>query len=110
LNYKYLLSVEGNDKDSGLQWKLNSNSLVMMARPICTSWLMESTLIPDYHYILLKDDFSDLVEKIIWCNAHPNECKEIINHANQFMMQFANEKIEQFIENEVIKEYFKRVV
>ena len=28
LKYKYILSIEGNDKDSGLNWKLNSNSVV----------------------------------------------------------------------------------
>jgi len=108
LKYKYILSVEGNDKDSGIQWKLNSNSLVMMAKPRCTSWLMETTLIPNYHYLLLKDDFSDLEEKILLCNKHPNECKKIIRNANKFMSQFANEELEQRIENTVIQEYFKR--
>jgi hypothetical protein len=110
LKYKYILSVEGNDKDSGIQWKLNSNSLVMMAKPRVTSWLMETTLIPNYHYILLKDDFSDLVEKVLMCNANPKKCKEIIKNANHFMKQFSSEYTEQFIENEVIKEYFKRVI
>ena len=110
LNYKYVLSVEGNDKDSGIQWKLNSNSLVMMAKPRCTSWLMETTLLPNYHYVLLKDDFSDLEEKVILCNQHPKECKQIIRNANQYMKQFSNEQLEQQIENAVIKEYFNRVV
>ena len=34
-----------------------------MPRPTITSWLMETTLIPNFHYILLKDDFSDLHSK-----------------------------------------------
>ena len=110
LKHKYILSVEGNDKDTGIQWKLNSNSLVMMAKPRCTSWLMETTLIPNYHYVLLKDDFSDLEEKVSWCNKHPNECKQIIQNANDYMSQFSNEKVEVMIENAVIQEYFKRVV
>ena len=110
LKYKYVLSVEGNDKDSGLQWKLNSNSLVMMAKPRCTSWLMEPRLIPNYHYVLVKDDFSDLEEKVILCNKHPKECKQIIKNANLYMKQFSDEKLEQQIEDAVIQEYFKRVV
>ena len=109
LNYKYILSVEGNDKDTGIQWKLNSNSLVMMAKPRCTSWLMETTLIPNYHYVLLKDDFSDLEEKVLLCNKHQKECKQIINNANVYMKQFSNQELEQRIENAVIQEYFKRV-
>ena len=61
------MSIEGNDKDSGLQWKLNSNSVVFMPRPTKISWLMEDTLVPGKHYILIKDDFSDIDEKFKWC-------------------------------------------
>ena len=109
LKHKYILSVEGNDKDSGINWKLNSNSLVLMPKPRVTSWLMETTLVPNYHYVLLKDDFSDLEEKLNWCNANQDECKEIVKNANSFMKQFSNKENEQKIEEEVIKRYFKIV-
>ena len=107
LKYKYILSIEGNDKDSGINWKLNSNSLVFMAKPTLSSWLMESTLIPNYHYILLKDDFSDLLEKIRWCDNNPNKCKEIIKNANRFMNQFKNQTVEAKIEKAVLRKYFE---
>ena len=106
LKYKYILSIEGNDKDSGINWKLNSNSLVLMTKPRVCSWLMETTLIPDYHYIILKDDFSDLEEKVNWCNNNPHICKSIINNANKFMSQFKDETIENKIEEAVINKYF----
>ena len=109
LNYKYILSVEGNDKDSGLNWKLNSNSVVFMAKPRVTSWLMETTIVPNYHYVLLKDDFSDLLEKIKWCNNNQNKCIEIIRNANRFMSQFANNSREIEIEKKVINNYFKLI-
>ena len=106
LKYKYIISLEGNDKDSGLQWKLNSNSLVLMAKPRVTTWLMETTLIPNYHYLLLKDDFSDLEEKMKWCNSNQNECKKIIKNANNFMKQFSNNEKEKKLEQDVINKYF----
>ena len=106
LKYKYIISVEGNDKDSGLNWKLNSNSVILMAKPRITTWLMETTLIPDVHYVLLKDDYRDLIEKYIWCKNHPNECKQIIKNANMFMKQFNNKEREQDIEEAVINKYF----
>ncbi len=109
LKHKYLLSVEGNDKDSGLNWKLNSNSLVLMAKPRCQSWLMESKLVPGFHYILLKDDFSDLNEKVIWCHNHQNECKQIIKNANKYMQQFSNNIIETMIEKTLITSYFNNL-
>jgi hypothetical protein len=106
LKYKYIISVEGNDKDSGINWKLNSNSLVLMPKPRVTSWLMETTLIPDFHYILLKDDFNDLEEKFNWCNNNENKCKEIIKNANNFMKQFSDNKMEEKLEEAVINKYF----
>jgi len=107
LEYKYILSVEGNDKDSGLNWKLNSNCVVMMARPGVTSWLMETTLIPNYHYVLLNNDFSDLEEKLEWCNQNQDKCIEIIKNANDFMKQFADEALEEKLEEDVINKYFE---
>jgi len=107
LEHKYILSVEGNDKDSGINWKLNSNSLVLMSKPRVTSWLMETTLIPDYHYVLLKDDFSDLEEKMNWCNNNQDKCKEIIQNANTFMSQFSDKEKEEQLEIDVINKYFE---
>ena len=104
---KYILSIEGNDKDSGLNWKLNSNSLVLMPKPRVTSWLMETTLVPNKHYILLKDDFSDLHEKLQWCNNNQDKCIEIVKSANDFMKQFSNDANEQKLEIEVLNKYFE---
>ena len=107
LKYKYILSIEGNDKDSGLNWKLNSNSVVLMSAPKVCSWLMETTLVPNYHYVLLKDDFSNLKEKLDWCNDNPDVCKEIINNANIFMKQFSDLNSEIRLEKQVINKYFE---
>ena len=107
IKFKYILSVEGNDKDSGINWKLNSNSLVLMAKPRTASWLMETTLIPNYHYILLKDDFSDLEEKYLWCERNQDKCKEIIKNAHIFMSQFKNKENEEQLEIDVINTYFE---
>lgn len=107
LQYKYIISVEGNDKDSGLNWKLNSNSLVLMAKPRVSSWLMETRLKPDIHYVLLKDDFSDLKAKYEWCKKTPDKCKKIIRNANNYMKQFLNKENEENIEIRVIKRYFE---
>ena len=109
LKHRYIVSLPGNDKDSGLGWKLRSNSIVFMARPRVTSWLMESELIPNHHYVLLKDDYSDLVERWIWCESHPEECASIIKCAHEFMAQFADQDREKRIEEEVIHRYFDRV-
>ena len=109
LNFKYILSVQGNDKDSGLQWKLNSNSVVLMAKPTICSWLMETTLIPNYHYILLKNDFSDLEEKLNWCKQNQTKCLKIIKNANKFMDQFKDNELEEELERDVLHNYLEIV-
>ena len=108
-DYKYILSVEGNDKDSGLNWKLNANSVVLMAKPQIGSWLMEETLIPNYHYIQLRDDFEDLPEKIKWCDDNADACIEIIKNAHDFTSQFKNLPRESEIEALVIKKHLELV-
>ena len=34
------------------------------AKPKFESWFMEATLIPNFHYIEIKDDYSDLNDKL----------------------------------------------
>ena len=80
LNYKCLISARGNDKASDLAWKLASGSVVFTALPRdIETWLMESKLIPDFHFVLIKDDWSDLKEKLDWI-----EFNFFILHANAF--------------------------
>lgn len=102
--------VEGNDKASGLNWALASNSLVFMAKPTKFSWLMENTLIPNYHYILVKDDFSDLLEKVNWCNIHEGRGRQIMRNANEYMKQFMDLRNEEELQLEVLRQYFSKVV
>ena len=70
---------------------------------------MEDRLIPYVHYIELKDDFSDLEEKLEWCDEHPHECKQIVNNSKKFMNQFYFEEGERYIESQVIKRYFDKI-
>ena len=105
LQYKYQISIPGNDKDSGLNWKLASNSVVLMAHPKIESWLMEGLLQPYVHYVPLKDDYSDLDEILDWCKSNDDKCKEIVINAQQFMRQFQDFNNEILIFN-MIKDHY----
>ena len=106
LQYKYQISVPGNDKDSGLNWKLASNSVVLMAKPTIESWLMEGLLQPYIHYVPLQDDYSDLDEILTWCQNNDGKCQEIVQNANTFMKQFENFEDEKKLFT-MIKEFYK---
>ena len=105
LEFKYLLSLEGNDVASGLKWQLYSNSVVFMRKPRIVSWAMEDKLEPFVHYIPLLDDFSDFKEKIEWANNNQDKCKQISSNATNFIEQFLDEKKERQIEKLVLEKY-----
>ena len=109
LEYKFILSIEGNDVASGLKWQLYSNSVVIMAKPTRISWAMEDKLIPYIHYIPVKDDYSDLDEVFKWALAHELVCRAISKNAKAFISQFLNESSEQEIHRRILKRYFQNV-
>ena len=51
LQYKFIISIEGNDVATNLKWALLSNSVVLMPIPTKASWFMEDMLIPFVHFI-----------------------------------------------------------
>jgi len=108
LTYKFIMALEGNDVASNLKWVMSSNSIAVMPRPTCESWFMEGTLIPDYHYIEIKPDFSDLEERLRYYIAHADKAQEIIDHAHEYVAQFRNRKREELISLLVLGKYFEK--
>ena len=84
LQYRYVLSLEGNSFASNLAWQLASSSLVVMPVPTWETWLMEGLLIPFVHYVPLEDPSNwDTLMK--WLEAHPQLCQRIIKNANRWV-------------------------
>ena len=110
LKSKFIISIEGNDVPTGLKWQLYSNSVVFMTKPKICSWLMEDMLIPNVHYILLKDDYSDLEEKYNWALNHQKECIEISKNATNYMKQFLDKKKEDKITKLIMNKYFENII
>lgn len=106
LKYRYVMALEGNDVASNLKWIMSSNSIAVMPRPRFETWFMEGTLIPDYHYIEVKDDFSDVEDKLGYYSSHTDEALEIIRHAHDYVAQFRNKRRERLISLLVLDKYF----
>ncbi|MGN0280988.1 MAG: glycosyl transferase family 90 [Prevotella sp.] len=107
LYYRYIMALEGNDVASNLKWVMSSNSIAVMPRPTCETWYMEGRLIPNYHYIEIASDYHDLIERIEYYEAHPEEAKAIVEHAHEWVKQFRNKKRERLISLMVLDKYFK---
>ena len=99
--------MEGNDVASNLKWVMSSNSLAVMTRPTCETWFMEGQLRPDYHYVEVKEDFSDFEDKLKYYIAHPEKAEEIIAHAHEYVSQFRDNKREELLQLMVMQRYFE---
>ena len=107
LDYKFIMSLEGNDVASNLKWVMSSNSIAVTPRLTCETWFMEGTLKANYHYIEVKDDFSDLEERLTYYIEHPAEAEAIIEQAHEYVAQFQDEERERLISLMVLKKYFE---
>jgi hypothetical protein len=66
---------------------------------------MEDLLVPGKHYIVLADDYHDVVEKFEWALNHPEDCKRIASEASRWIRQFSNRTVEKHLQMDVIRRY-----
>ena len=107
LQYKFILSIEGNDVATNLKWIMSSNSLCFMPTPKFETWYMESKLIPNVHYVHIKDDYSDMLEKMEYYATNESDAQEIVKNAQAWVARFQNKKFEKFLSLKVLEAYFK---
>jgi hypothetical protein len=79
-----------------------------MPVPKYETWFMEGKLIPNYHYMLIKDDYSDLEERMVYYMTHTDEALAIIKNAHLYIENFKNRKREDLISLLVLEKYFSR--
>lgn len=97
LKYKYLLSIDGVTTPwERPAWILSSNSLLIKQQSNFIGW-SDMLLVPFKHFVPVKDDLSDLKEKILWCRSHDLEVQRIIKNANKLAdFIFSREAIDNF--------------
>jgi hypothetical protein len=106
LQYKFILCLEGNDVATNLKWVMSSNSLAVMPKPKFETWFMEGTLIANHHYVEIKDDYSDLEERLNYYINNPHEALHIIRNAHDYVEEFEDKEREDLISLLVLEKYF----
>jgi len=106
LQYKFILSIEGYDVATSTKWIMSSNSLCFMVKPKFETWFMEGQLIPNFHYVLINDDYSNLEEKINYYITNTSEAQAIIQNANSYVAKFMNKKSEDWLQLKILERYF----
>lgn len=90
LAYKYQILIDGHAASwSRAYWQLYCNCLMFKQHSSNIQWYY-GQLHPYIHYIPLKSDISDLLEKLQWAQENDQEVQNIIKNANKF----ANENLQ----------------
>jgi len=109
LQFKYIISVEGNDVATNLKWIMHSNSLCVMAKPKFETWFLESRLLPGVHYAEMAEDFSNLQQVFEHYESHPEEALNIMHQAQAYTRQFLDAASEHLLTQHVCEAYFNAI-
>lgn len=85
--YKYIINVDGHVKAFRLSLELQFESCILLVESKFSLWFSH-LLKPFEHYIPIKSDLSDLIEKIKWCKQNDETCCKIAKNAKQFAKKY----------------------
>jgi hypothetical protein len=86
--FKYIIDLPGHTYSTKLYTLLFCKRLIFLVgekRNCMFNW--EYKLIPYQHFIPIKEDYSDLIEKYDWCESNPQDVEKIIKNAYDFVMK-----------------------
>jgi hypothetical protein len=88
--YKYLVYVDGHCAACryGFMMRLGSVILKVLPRQVADRMFYFPLLKPYEDHVPVKEDLSDLEEKIRWCREHDEECRTIGANAKIFYEKF----------------------
>ena len=81
--YKYIVHVDGHVSAFRLSLELSMGCVILLVDSPWKIWYRD-LLKEGEHYVSVKSDLSDLIEKIKWCRANDAKCEEIAKNARVF--------------------------
>lgn len=105
LKYKYQILIDGNVCPySSSGWKLFTNSLIFKPESEWIQWYY-GALIPSLHYVSVKSNLEDLIEKINWAKENDEVAEKIAQNARKFAIQNLTVKSDLIYIYHLLKEY-----
>jgi hypothetical protein len=90
-DYKYLVYIEGNVGAHRLATDMLMKSTILHVESQFTLWF-EHLLKNEEYFIYIKEDLSDLIEKILWCRENDDYCKELAEKSRKFALSLLTPK------------------
>ncbi len=82
--YIAIIDIDGNGWSSRFPTQLCLNSVSLKVEPRYPDYFVELQVKPGVHYIPIKADLSDLLEKTLWVILHPKESQQIVANARKW--------------------------
>ena len=102
--YKYLIDTRGNAWSSRLQTLLKLGRVIFIADRPYNEWYFDK-LHPMEHYVPVKEDMSDLIEKYCYMERHPELYDKIVSNLNEFVEENLTPRRIVFDAKELILRY-----
>lgn len=90
--FKYLIYIEGHCAACRYGFMMRLGSVIIKVASSCVADLMWyfPLLQPWVDHVPVKEDLSDLAEKIDWCRSHDEECKAIAQRAGALYKKYVH--------------------
>eukprot|EP00747_Dinoflagellata_sp_TGD_P222562 gnl/TRDRNA2_/TRDRNA2_94267_c0_seq1.p1 gnl/TRDRNA2_/TRDRNA2_94267_c0~~gnl/TRDRNA2_/TRDRNA2_94267_c0_seq1.p1 ORF type:complete len:462 (+),score=75.66 gnl/TRDRNA2_/TRDRNA2_94267_c0_seq1:136-1386(+) len=107
--YRYLMSTDGSTiDDTRVYWMLSSGSVVFkQITPLLPYGL--PGLQPWVHFVPVREDLADVLEKVRWARSHDTECEAIAARAQAFAAEHFNEMQTLHYVQKVLSRYAEKV-
>ena len=90
--HKYILNIDGHVKAFRLGNELRMGSVVLLVDSPYKLWFQDLGFKDMKHYILIKNDLSDLDEKIEWCIQNDDKCIQIAKNSLDFYNKYLSKE------------------
>lgn len=110
LENRFIVVLDDVGPTGDLNFVLASRSLpLIVEKRTWETWLLESRLEAWVHYVPIKPNFSDLLEKTKFMTENPDKAEHIANMGREYMKQFSHEITENRMQAAVLEAYLSRV-
>ncbi len=111
-NYKFILILDGHISPVRIGASMGLYSLLLIPDSNYTIWVQEY-LKPWIHYVPIKSDLCDLIDKIKWCKEHDSKCKKMAEESYKLYKQHVSKDgmlshIEKVLKEKVNTNYIKQ--